>query len=313
MDSEFAGRRFLSLVGKFLSSKESEGGARDPFAWLAMVLQNCSQSEDARKYILDQKRSVMGHMVNALLQSGVKSVRRRRGIIATLRNCLLDTVHHGWLTEPPINLHRAVLILLVHGRGTFDDAEKRAMPVELRDAVFDANHEPEADAESRRLLVECISTLCYHATVAAKVKAVSAYPILRELERFEKDSGVTDRIYDCVELLLRDHESSSALSVAAPDPVKSAPTLDAGAPAEPQKTSASIQKEILEIVADEKALEECAVCHKAPPAVKSLARCTGCLAVAYCGRAHQSQHWASHKDTCLKKQAELKVMVEELK
>lgn len=328
MDSEFAGRRFLSLVGKFFSSKESEPGARDPFAWLALVLQNCSQSEDARRFLLDQRRSVMAHAVKALLpSSGFKDVRRRRGVIATIRNCLLETAHHVWLTEPPINLHHAILILLVPGRGTFDDTEKRAMPVDLRDIVFEGNHEPEPDTESRRLLVECLTTLQYHANIATKIKAISAYPIIRELERFEKDREVIDRIYDCVELLLREHESGSSAVVVAAPAIAAAETAaqvpaktddhiavaESPAAANAGKSSAQIQQEILDIVADEKALEVCAVCQKSPPDVKGLSRCTGCLAVAYCGRAHQSQHWSVHKEICLKKQAELKAMVEELK
>jgi hypothetical protein len=39
-------------------------------------------------------------------------------------------------------------------------------------------------------------------------------------------------------------------------------------PTVPQRTAATVQSEILSLAADERALEECAVCHKQPPDVK---------------------------------------------
>lgn len=299
-ESEFKGRRFLALVGKLLATKEDEGG-RDAVGWLALVLQNCSQDAEARRLLLDRQRPLMQHMVTALGQ--VKSVRRRRGIIAALRNCLMETAQHAWLVEPPLSLAHVVLGLLVNGKGDFSADEKRAMPVDVRELAFDASHQPEADDEARLLLVECVVALCYHAHVVAKLKAWSAYPIMRELERFEKHAGVTSAIYEAVELLLRDHanEPSKSDIVAA----SAASTAAAQGP-----SAAAMQTEILELTAEEQALAQCAVCKLGVPRVAALQRCTGCFSVSYCGRAHQTQHWAAHKELCLEKQKKMQAMVD---
>jgi hypothetical protein len=107
LDADFAGRRFLALVAKFLSSKE-KAEERDSLGWLALVLQNCSQVVDARRFLLDKNRSVMRHLSEGLRR--FKTTRRRRGMAATIRNCLLDTEHHVWLVEPPVNLAQVILL-----------------------------------------------------------------------------------------------------------------------------------------------------------------------------------------------------------
>lgn len=135
--SDFAGRRFLALVAKFLSSKEKTE-ERDPLGWLALVLQNCSQVVEARRFLLDKERSVMKHFSDALRR--FKTTRRRRGTAATIRNCLLDTEHHMWLVEPPVNLAETILLGLVSSKGSYSDDEKRAMPIDVREAVFDPEH-----------------------------------------------------------------------------------------------------------------------------------------------------------------------------
>lgn len=39
---------------------------------------------------------------------------------------------------------------------------------------------------------------------------------------------------------------------------------------------------------------QCEVCHIRA----GVQRCSGCNAIFYCGREHQADHWASHKDAC---------------
>ncbi len=324
VDSEFAGRRFLALVAKFLSSKEKTE-ERDPFGWLALVLQNCSQVVDARRFLLDKNRSVMTHLSDALRR--FKTTRRRRGIAATIRNCLLETEHHSWLVEPPVNIVQSILIGLVSSKGNFSDDEKRAMPPDVREAVFDPTQEVERgiydlfiylflvvflsplfflkvekDDETRCSLVESVVAICFHGVIAERLKLWSGYAIIRELERFERCEQVIIEIHSAIDLLVREHDDFLRQRRLAAAPV----TANAAAPPV-AKTTAELQKEILDIVEEEKQLAKCANCGK----TENLARCTGCFAVSFCGRTCQVANWKVHKERCLEIQERNKKWDEE--
>ena len=287
-ESEFAGRKFLALCGKFLASKEKDE-KRDALGWLASVLQNCSQLEESRKFLLDPKRSIMSHLSEALVSC--KTVRRRRGIAATIRNCLFETSQHGWLVEPPVNLLRNVLTVLVDGRGNLDGDEKRALPVEVREAAFDVEHY-ERDAETRRLLLESIVLLCTQPLIAEKIKQWSGYPIMRELERFEKDDAAMEQIHTAVDLLVREHEG---LKKAEKQEGTKKSVVDK------EKEIEELQREILRMNEEDKALSVCNNCGKSAPEVK-LSRCTGCFNVSFCSRKCQVAKWKEHKPVCKKKE-----------
>jgi hypothetical protein len=293
-DSEFAGRRFLSLVGKFVKAPESaEPEGRDALGWMALVLQNCSQEGAARRFLLDKNRALMAHLSMALRT--LKSVRRRRGVAATIRNCLLEPAHHSWLVEPPVNLIQSVMICLVSGKGNYDDDEKRAMHPDVREAVFDMDREIERDAETRRLLVESLHALCFHGVIAERIKLWSGYPIMREMERFERSEDVMVEIHTAVDMLLREHQDVVRARLAA------AATVTPAAAKKGEKkeaaSSSDLQREILQLVEEEKQLTKCAQCGKGEGDA-TLARCTGCFAVAFCSKKCQTANWKAHKAAC---------------
>lgn len=234
----------------------------------------------------------MTHLSNSL--TTCKSAWRKRGIAATVRNCLYETSHHQWLIEPPVNLLRNILMVIVDGRGNLDADEKRALPIEVREAAFDVDHY-EKDAETRCLLVECIVLLCFHPSVAEKIKSWSGYAIMRELERFEKDQKVIDQILSAVDMLVREHEGAKP----AQDVVVKESKIQ-----EKEKEIQDLQREILKMNEEEKNLSVCNHCGKAPPEV-TLMRCTGCRAVCFCSKKCQVANWKDHKVQCQKKKEEL--------
>jgi len=63
----------------------------------------------------------------------------------------------------------------------------------------------------------------------------------------------------------------------------------------------------LSLVEEEKQLGVCANCGK----TENLARCTGCFAVAFCGKKCQIAQWKSHKDKCFEIQQRNKKWDEE--
>lgn len=308
VDSDFVGRRFLALCGKFLSSSEKQDpGARDPLAWLAIVIQNCSQVVDARRFLLDRNRKIMSHLSRALIK--FKSVPRRRGVAATIRNCLMDTDHHSWLVEPPVNLIQSILVSLVNGKASYDDDEKRAMPVEVREAAFNVEHKAEPDSETRRYLVESLNLLCFHGIIAERIKLWSGYPIIRELERFEKDEEVMKEIYSAVDLLVRDHDdflAAKRVQAGATLSEREKKQLEGG-----PKSAADLQREILALTEEEKQLAECFHCKKTGTEEEPLMRCTGCYSVSFCSKKCQIAKWKEHKPTCLELQKRNKQWEEE--
>ena len=50
------------------------------------------------------------------------------------------------------------------------------------------------------------------------------------------------------------------------------------------------------------ALDTCAACGAAEPAIAAFKRCAGCKQVAYCGVACQKGHWKAHKPACRRSQ-----------
>ena len=295
VESDFVGRRFLALCGKLLSSKEpTEPGARDAIGWLAVVVQNCSQLEDARRFLLDKNRSIMAHLSQALLK--FKTAQRRRGVAGTIRNCLLDTAHHTWLVEPPVNLIQSVLICLVSGKGAFDDDEKRAMPIEVREASFDLNHTPDSDAQTRAFVTESLCLLCTHGIIAERIKLWSGYPIIRELERFEKDEEVQSHIFSAVDLLVREHDDFLIHKKAVKGSTLSEREKELN---ENQKTPADLQREILALTEEERALTQCCKCGGKGSDAEPLMRCTGCYSIAFCSKKCQVAKWKEHKTKCL--------------
>ena len=287
----FVGRRFLALCGKFLQAKEPAEGERDALGWLAVAVQNCSQLADARRFLLDQKRPLMAHLSAALGKS--RSVQRRRGIAAIVRNCLLEPEHHNWLIEPPVSLVASILRCLVSGRASLDSDEMRALPLAAREAAMDENHQAESDAETRVLLLESLVALCTHGLNNERIKAWGAYAVVRELERFEKDERVHEQILEAVDILVRDREGFPRVAASA--------TLSEREKQEMAnaRTPADIQREILALNEEEKALEKCAQCGKGGSEEDPLMRCTGCFSIAFCSRKCQVAKWKEHKPKCL--------------
>lgn len=308
--SEFEGRRFLELVGKFLASKERGAEERDVLGWLALALQNCTQVGAARKMLLDKKRMVMAHMSRALMTW--KTQRRRRGVAAAVRNCLLEVDQHAWLAEPPVNLIQSILVGLVSSRGNYDGDEKRAMPPDVREAAFDPEHDIEKDNETRLALVESFGALCYHGAIAERIKLWSGYAIVRELERFERDDAVMVEIHTAVDFMLREHQDFVRQKQLAAIAAKEPPPKQEGEKKEGGKSTADMQREILGLVEEEKRLLACGQCGKAEGAEgAALARCTGCFGVAYCSKKCQVAHWKAHKQPCLELQQRNKVWDQE--
>lgn len=160
----------------------------------------------------------------------------------------------------------------------------------------------EKDDETRLFLVQSLVAICFHGVVAERIKLWSGYPIVRELERFERCDPVVIEIHSAIDLLVREHDDFLRQRRLAELPV-----VANAAPPPAVKSTADLQKEILNLVEEEKKLAVCANCGKK----ENLARCTGCYSVSFCGRKCQMEQWKNHKDTCFEIQARNKKWDEE--
>lgn len=82
------------------------------------------------------------------------------------------------------------------------------MPSELQ--LLEPDKKRESDATLRLYLVEIIVLLCYTRKCRDLLREKKAYPILRELDLWEKDERVKDAIYRAVNLLCRDDSANYA-------------------------------------------------------------------------------------------------------
>ncbi|KAJ3117346.1 hypothetical protein HDU96_007136 [Phlyctochytrium bullatum] len=135
---------------------------------------------------------------------------RRGGVVATIKNCCFDVedpvVSGGLLLSDELNLLPYILLPLC-GNEDFDDDEMEGMPSELQ--FPESTKKRESDPKIRLMLVECLVLLTHSRPGRDHLRLKRAYPVIKRLHPWEKDSDVKDRCERLVNMLARDEQDGS--------------------------------------------------------------------------------------------------------
>jgi hypothetical protein len=187
-----------AFVTTFCREGYNKKGAK--LHYLGPVLSNLSQLPVVREEILDRS----GCVVQRLLPfTEYQSSRvRRGGIVGTLRNCCFDVKHHDWLLGDDVDiLPRLLLPLAGPTPEDFDQETVDMLPVDLQ--YLDDDKKLEEDPDLRKMLLETINQLCATRSGRVVVRDKSAYYILKELHKVEKDAHVRLACENLVDILIK--------------------------------------------------------------------------------------------------------------
>jgi hypothetical protein len=165
----------------------SHGTEGDDFEYVAVVLQNVTQHEEARAILIDPERKIMDALIPQLRS---RSVVRRRGVAAAIRNCCFASSRintHG-LLRPELHLLQSLVYPLV-GPEPFKPGERDTMPPEW--LAHGPAKRREADSSTRRSLVEALVLLTHSREARDLMRAMNVYPVLRNLHYWlEGETGL---------------------------------------------------------------------------------------------------------------------------
>lgn len=165
--------------------------------YLGLILSNLTQVPDIRKTIMDKDRCIIQKLLP--FTEYKDSLKRRGGIIGTLKNCCFEYEYHEWLLSEDIDILSRLLLPLAGGE-EFDDDDMERLPVDLQYLPPDKTREEDPDL--RTMLVEAITQLCSTKGCRVLIKEKNTYVIMRELHRWEKDPTAKLATQKLCELLI---------------------------------------------------------------------------------------------------------------
>lgn len=137
---EKSGCNFDDLIAIFTRNGHNKKGGN--LHYLGPVFSNLSQNSRVRKYILDKEKCVIQRLLP--FTGFAESVVRRKGVVATLKNCCFDVEHHEWLLGETVDILPNLLLPLADGT-EFDEDDNEKLPIELQFLPEDKLRESDAE------------------------------------------------------------------------------------------------------------------------------------------------------------------------
>lgn len=216
-DASMKGYYLAKLLPLFLTEPESNPKgvsasdysaiAADKNAWLGSILVNSTTIQEGREIFTDRSNRLLKLLIP---QMSSKNPLRRRCSLGVIRNCLFDHKDHEWLlTDSEMDLLTEVL-WLIRGPAPFEDASETEGMVERLKNV-PSTKLAEEDIECKKLIADILTLFTATRFGREYMKTHKAYPIVRELDREEKNEVLSTKLYDLVHvLLLEDPEDEEA-------------------------------------------------------------------------------------------------------
>lgn len=137
---ENSGFNFDDLIAIFTKNGYNVKGCN--LHYLSPVFENLSQNFRVRKYILDKEKCVIQRLLP--FTGYLDSVVRRKGVVATLKNCCFDVEHHEWLLGENVDILPNFLLPLADGT-EFDEEDNDKLPIDLQYLPEDKHRESDAE------------------------------------------------------------------------------------------------------------------------------------------------------------------------
>jgi hypothetical protein len=200
-----------SEVDVTVDKNNSSSTAADPYQHFAAILQNATQVEKGRQFLLKHHYTTNKEESTTLFQDLMPQLKspnpvRRRGMAGVLRNICLDRDSAWWLLNVA-QITRPLLYPLA-GPEELDVEEKKGLHPDLWLEGPDKQREP--DMWTRRFLVEAILMLCSTGRASRqKLRLDRVYIILKWADMVEEEEDVSELIDECVQYLRRDEEGTA--------------------------------------------------------------------------------------------------------
>jgi hypothetical protein len=168
------------VKGPVLRGDPELGNEADTFEHVAGILSNVTQESEARLIILEPERGILPALLPQLRSP---STLRRRGVAGTLRNCCFEEDERlvRYMLSPGVDVATAALLPLA-GPAEYKPEETVGMADALAHAGF--GKQREADAQTRRALVEALLLLCLTRAGRDHLRSVRAYAVIRAFHRW---------------------------------------------------------------------------------------------------------------------------------
>jgi hypothetical protein len=180
-------------------------GAAQPFQYVAYIIMNLTQLKSGRGILLDKDRGILKALAPHVESN---NFIKKRGLISTLRNCLMDTKYHAAILDPETLLFQTALLAIVGPSGELD-AEDRAKVFKFCSARMTATKRRDSDNTVRRLILDMILMCARHKASRIYLREHGTYYLLRELHKEERKRKVTEHdelIEDLVQYFLLPEE-----------------------------------------------------------------------------------------------------------
>lgn len=131
-----------------------------------------------------------------------KSVIRRRGVAAAIKNaCFEVSAHAALVSETGANVLPYILLPLM-GNEEYPEDETDGMPVELQ--LLEPDKQREKEMDIIQTLLDALLLLSVSKIGREEMRRVQVYPIIRELHLEIEDENVRDACERLVQVLKRD-------------------------------------------------------------------------------------------------------------
>jgi len=189
---EKVSRLVLHLLESFVSDMEKHPG-------VGMALVNITQLDSARTVLLGVHNPT-SKLPLLYLFGGVScpSVSVRRNTLSIIRNCSFNNSLHSTLVR------HGILVLLLEPLRGFEQLS--AKDISDMPATLHTPRTREQDPACKQLIIETLILFSHHREIRDNMRAIKAYPIIRDWEREETNDVTKESIYRLVELLISEEE-----------------------------------------------------------------------------------------------------------
>lgn len=191
--------------------KGAEGGLNKDanYDYLSYLFADLSQTESGRNYFTTrQEYDGVVPITKLTVFTEHPSDIRRKGVASTIKNVAFDIASHPMLfAEDEANL-LPYLLLPIAGPEEFSDEESMSMLPDLQ--LLPPDKKRDSDNTIITTHLETLLLLTTTREGRDKMRAVQAYPFIRECHLHVEDEGVREACDRLVQVLMRDEEGDGA-------------------------------------------------------------------------------------------------------
>jgi hypothetical protein len=192
------------LLSAFLIGQDKQYNSTCDYDYLAYILAELARSPAVRTFLVTPRAEDDDNMPisKVLVFTQHKSVIRRRGVAASIKNVCFEIAAHAALVSADGANVLPYILLPLMGNEEYPDDETDGMPIELQ--LLEPDKEREQEKDIIETLVEALLLLSVSRVGRDEMRRVQVYPIIREVHLAIEDEDVRNACDRLVQVLMRD-------------------------------------------------------------------------------------------------------------